>query len=301
MDLKQLEYIIKIAEENNITRAAEKLFITQSALNQQLLRLEKELEAPLFHRERNNWSLTEAGTVYIENAHKILNIKKDTYNRIHDITSSQKGTLSVGFTSGRGIAMFTSVYPSFHQHYPEIVVEPLEMNVKKLQEKISAGTLDIAFLTLGPKNFTSDHYITIYSEEILLMIPKGHPLGTMAAPEGEPFAELDISNLRYEPFVLMNRDSTLRPIIDDIFQEAGVLPNVLFETTNNATVLTMIQTNLCCGLIPYYYIKKGHEGMACFSLPSHPSWDIVACYGKNRYLSKAAKDFIDLVCQLWKG
>ena len=55
MDLKQIEYILKIAEENNITHAAEKLFITQPALNQQLLKLEKELGTPLFHRSRSNW------------------------------------------------------------------------------------------------------------------------------------------------------------------------------------------------------------------------------------------------------
>ena len=59
MDTKQIEYILKIAEENNITKAAEKLFITQSALNQQLLKLEKELGTPLFHRSRTNWRLTE--------------------------------------------------------------------------------------------------------------------------------------------------------------------------------------------------------------------------------------------------
>ena len=58
MDTKQIEYIIKIAEENNITRAASKLYITQSALNQQLIKLEKELGTPLFHRSRTNWHLT---------------------------------------------------------------------------------------------------------------------------------------------------------------------------------------------------------------------------------------------------
>ena len=68
MDTKQIEYILKIAEENNITKAAEKLFITQSALNQQLLKLEKELGTPLFHRSRANWRLTEAGEIYIEGA-----------------------------------------------------------------------------------------------------------------------------------------------------------------------------------------------------------------------------------------
>ena len=71
MDTRQIEYILQIAEENNITKAAEKLFITQSALNQQLLKLEKELGTPLFHRSRTNWRLTEAGK-FISRVQKLL-------------------------------------------------------------------------------------------------------------------------------------------------------------------------------------------------------------------------------------
>ena len=63
MDLKQIEYILKIAEEQNITHAAEKLFITQSALNQQLLKLEKELGTPLFYRSRTDWHPTPAKSI----------------------------------------------------------------------------------------------------------------------------------------------------------------------------------------------------------------------------------------------
>ncbi len=81
MDTKQIEYILKIAEENNITKAADKLYITQSALNQQLLKLEKELGTPLFHRSRVNWRPTEAGEVYLRNARQILRLKKDTDQR----------------------------------------------------------------------------------------------------------------------------------------------------------------------------------------------------------------------------
>ena len=65
MELKQLEYIVKIAEERNVTKAAEKMYITQSALNQQLLKLEKELGSQLFYRSRTNWKLTEIGEIYI--------------------------------------------------------------------------------------------------------------------------------------------------------------------------------------------------------------------------------------------
>ena len=110
MDLRQLEYIVQIAEENNITRAAEKLYITQSALNQQLLKLEKELGVPLFHRSRTDWHPTEAGEIYLSAARKMLQNEKDTYYRIHDLAEIQKGQLSVGFTPGRGIIMFSHYF-----------------------------------------------------------------------------------------------------------------------------------------------------------------------------------------------
>ena len=89
MDLKQIEYIVKIAEEENITHAAEKLFITQSALNQQLLKLEKELGTPLFYRSRTDWHPTPAGEIYLDAAREILSIKKDAYDKIHDFSKIQ--------------------------------------------------------------------------------------------------------------------------------------------------------------------------------------------------------------------
>ena len=98
MDLKQIEYILKIAEEQNITHAAEKLFITQSALNQQLLKLEKELGTPLFYRSRTDWHPTPAGEIYLNAAKDILLIKKNAYNQIHDLCEAQKGHITLGFT-----------------------------------------------------------------------------------------------------------------------------------------------------------------------------------------------------------
>lgn len=299
MDTKQIEYIVKIAEENNITRAAEKLYITQSALNQQLLKLEKELGTPLFHRSRTNWRPTQAGEVYLSNAREILRLKKMAYSQICDIAAIKRGKLSIGFTPGRGIRMFTGVYPDFHRQYPDIIVEPVEKSVRELQAMISDDSLDICFLTLSENNKTSDTYIDLLTEEIILAIPLGHPLGSLAAPPEKPLAVLALKELQYEPFVLMDKNSTMRSLVDSVFEEAGFTPNVLFETKNNNTISTMIQTNLCCGLVPYYYIKDGHDGMACFSLPSHPTWKISACHKRDGYLSDAAKCFIQLAKEYW--
>lgn len=126
MELKQLEYIIQIAEDNNITRAAEKLFITQSALNQQLLKLENELGTQLFVRARNNWHLTQAGAIYVENAKSILLIKKETYNKINDLLEIKEGTIKIGLTPERGTDMFAAIYPGFIINIPKSRSSPLK-------------------------------------------------------------------------------------------------------------------------------------------------------------------------------
>ena len=301
MDVKQIEYIVKIADERSITHAAEKLYLTQSALNQQLLRLEKELGSPLFYRTKADWRPTPVGEVYLEAAREILRIKKRAYNLIGDMTDTKKGRLAVGFTPGRGGEMFTHVYPAFHQHFPDTVVEPHELSVHRQQAMISQGDLDIGFQTLALRQRTKDEYITLGREELVLAIPSGHPLGAQAAPAGEPLSVLDLAQLKFEPFVLMYKESTNRPIVDEIFRGSGFAPNVLFETSSNQTIISMIQARLCCGIVPWHYVKKHPDGVSCFALPAHPSWDIVASYQKNSYLSSPARHFIRLAKEFWLG
>lgn len=299
MDIKQIEYIVKIADEHSITHAAEKLFLTQSALNQQLLRLEKDLGAQLFYRSKSDWRPTPVGEVYLAGAREMLRIKKRTYNIISDMTASKRGRLSIGFTPGRGSEMFTHVYPGFHQAYPETILEPHELSVHRQQELIARGDLDIGFQTLSLRQRTGDEYILLGSEELVLAIPSGHPLSAQAAPAGEPLTVLDISLLQYEPFVLMYQESTTRAIINEIFRQSGFVPNVLFETSSNQTIISMIQSRLCCGVVPWHYVKNRPEGVSCFAFASHPTWDIVASYQKNTYLSDSAKYFIELVREFW--
>lgn len=302
MDLKQIEYIVKIDDEHSITRAAEKLFVTQSALNQQLLRLEKELGAPLFHRSKVDMRPTEIGQVYLDNAREILRIKQRTYNLINDMTDAKKGRLSIGFTPGRGSEMFTHVYPSFHQAYPNVIVEPHELSVHRQQQMISQGNLDIGFQTLSERQRTDSEYIKLGEEEIFLLVPSIHPAAEQLAATQTASAPFPIANLtlfQYEPFVLMYKESTIRAITDEIFRKSGFTPNVLFETASNNTVLSMIEANLCCGVVPEYYVRRLPKVISCFAFPTHPSWDIVANYRKNGYLSEAAKYFIELVRNFW--
>lgn len=271
MDTKQLEYILKIAEENNITRAAEKLFITQSALNQQLLKLEKELGTPLFHRSRTDWRLTEAGQVYVDGAREVMKIKKRIYSHIYDLSDARQGCLTLGLTPGRGLQVFTAVYPRLHQEFPNLEVRPIEMRVRDQQTAIANDSIDVGFMTLQEADRTNDSYLTLGSEELVVIISARHPLAAHAAAPGAPLAIIDMEQLRYEPFVMMDSTSTLRMVCDRIFAAAGFTPRVLFETNNTGSIATMVESTLCCGIIPWYYARRHSERVAYFALASHPS------------------------------
>lgn len=301
MDLKQIEYILKIAEENNITHAAEKLFMTQSALNQQLLKLEKELETPLFYRSRTDWRPTPAGEVYLEAAQKILMIKQDAYNQIYDMNQIQKGRISIGFTPSRGITMFTQIYPAFHAKHPNITVEPIELSVNEQQLRLLSGQLDIGFVTLTDNQKKNGlKYQPLASEELVLAVPTdlvtvlGYDSLLSPVQDSSVFPVCDLSRFREEPFVLMRKSSTVRALTDDIFKQAGFVPHLLFETTNNRAILSLIHARICCGILPMYYVDTADKNVTYFTFPEHPVWEIAAVYRKDHYITKAAKEFISL-------
>ena len=299
MDLWQIEHIIKIAEEKSITKAAEKLFLTQSALNQQLLKLEHELGTSLFKRSKANLTPTKAGEIYLEGAKDILRIKKRTYSRIADLTDGNKGHITVGFTPGRGPNLLTKIYPIFHKNYPNTIVEPRELSVAKQQPLVASGDLDLGFMTLFPSQRTSDEYVKLYSEEIFIAIPEGHAVNKYAV-EKDGFTSIPFFALKDESFILMNKDATLRSILNQIFRDAQFIPNVLFETANNSTIMEMVKTGICCGIVSNYTVQQYQNcGIKYYSFPTPLYWDVVVSYPKGVPLSKASKLFIQYAKEYW--
>ncbi len=300
MNLKELEYIVAIASEGTLTRAAEKLFITPSALTQQLVHLEKEIGTPLFIRSRSGWTPTEAGAIYLKSAREMLNMKQEVYKQLQDLVQIKKGKLSVGFPPDRAAAMFTTIYPDFHKEYPGITVNVCEISVRKQQQMIARGLLDLGFVTLCQCQETDDKYIYINTEELLLAVPSIHPLcERVTTTSGRPYPEIDLKHFRHEPFARMYPESTIRSFSDRMFQQAGFQPTVLFETSSCRTILQMIQANLCCSLLPSIYARQTWDNVTFFSLPSHPTRNLAVRYKKGSYLSQPARYLIQLGRKYW--
>ena len=109
MNFKILEYIVAIAETGSVTKAADRLFISQSGLNQQLIKIETELGTPLFHRSKKEMRPTHAGLIYIENARRILKMAQNCVSQINDLSENPRGTISYGLPYEHGADLFISI------------------------------------------------------------------------------------------------------------------------------------------------------------------------------------------------
>ena len=299
MDVKQMTYILTIAQEGGISKAAAKLFITQSALDQQRLKLEHELGTRLFFRSRSSFALTEAGRVYVEYARRMLELKNEAYRIIHDIAGRRRGTLSLAFAPERGMEMFMAVYPRFYQSYPEVTVTPREISVRRQLEMLAGDELDLGFISRPEGEVPGLTCVPLLREEFLLITPRSHPLAARAAPPGAPLTVLDTECLWDLTFCLIYRSSTQREVIDPLFERAGRKPNLFLETASNRANVSMVQKGLSCSIVPAYYVQ-GVEDVACFRLSAHPAWTVSACYRRNRYLSKSAQYFIALAAAYFR-
>ena len=298
MDTRQMEYIIQISEERSITKAAEKLFITQSALNQQLQKLEKELGLPLFVRTRSDWQLTPAGEVYVNTARQILNLKKDAYSQIQDLKESGNRRITLGLIPERGVNMFTAIYPEFHRTFPDIRIEPVECNVRTMQNFITRNELDLGLITLSPAQKDENTYIHMEDEEIFLAVPVSHPLAHLGSTDAETAPEISLSRFSEDPFILITRRSTMFQLEESLFAEAGFQPQILFSTSSNVSKYRMVLAEVGCALLPGFFAEPD-PGLRYFRLDGRPSWEVTMCCRKDAYLSQAEQYFLELCQKYW--
>lgn len=298
MNTKQMEYIVKIAETRSITKAAQELFITQSALDQQLLKLEKELKTKLFVRSKQHLTLTPPGSVYVSYAKKILALKKEAYAIIGDISQRVSGTLSMGLTPERGIEMFMAVYPEFYKRYPAVSVIPREIRVRSQLEMLRAGDLDIGFMTMSKKELgeLSMEYVRILSEHFVIAVPEKYAVAQEAREKR--LTKIPLTMLRSLPFAMMFDDSTQRGLVDPLFERAGFKPNLILKTASNYTLLKMVENGLCCSIFPEYYAAP-NDKISFFRLDAETSWELVACYRRDKYITNAAHEFIKMASDFW--
>jgi len=290
MELRQLQYAVQIAAERNFSRAAEKLHIAQPSLSQQLSKLEKEIGVLLFQRSTNSVELTHAGSVFIEKAQKILDMAEQLRQEMEDISQMRRGRLVIGSLPMTGSHVLPLVLPAFQAQYPNIEVMLTEDTSANLEHLTASGQTDLSLLSL-PLQDPALAWLPILEEELVLALPRQHPLAQAAG------AEVDPASLANEPFILLKKGQGFRQITLDLCAQSGFVPRIVFESTNIETVQSLVAAGMGIAIVPSMVSRSRSNSFTPVytALAGKPTRTLVIAYRKGRYLSKAAEAFIGSV------
>ncbi len=293
MNIRPLSYIVAIAEEQTISRAAKRLFISRPALNHFLIALENELGTPLFKRIQKKMIPTHAGTVYIDAARRMIDIQKQAYRLIADISEGAEGSLSMGVSREVGVGMLKEVFPAFNRKFPNFKLDLVEGTARQLEQAVQIGRIDLA--VMGCRSTPSGlRHMSCIQNEIVIVLPPGHRLGELAAPPGEPYRPLDLRLLEKDPFVLICRDTNIRDLCDRHFAKAGVRPHIIMECSMSTVAYSMVRQGVGASILMEHQTSPV-DGVHCFSLQPKEFWSQGITYRKGMRFTGVEEAFIAMV------
>ena len=303
METRTLYYVLCVAEEKNISKAAEKLFITQPTLSQHINKLEKNIGVQLFDRNTTPLTLTYAGEKFVEIASRILEAEKELIQEMEDINGLCKGRLTIGISPIHGSSLLPTILPKYKERFPNIEIVLVEENAHKLEELAERGKTDITITNLPIQN-PNLMYDTLALDEVMLAVPRNF-LTTNFNNDLDKFYQekIDIDILKECPFLLLKPGHKVRQISDMIFNEKGISPRIVLESISIETLYELSSIGMGVTFIPKNLIPQQNMNentpLYFFSLESTLSnYCMVAIYNKHRHLPMAAKKFISLVKEI---
>ena len=251
MDIRQFQYILTIAEEQNITRAAEKLYITRSALNYSLLNAEKELGFPIFKRLSNCLVPTYAGQVYLSHVERILADYREMQHSVKAVSDATNQKIGLGITIGNGQRVFQRVFPIFHQIYPNITFHLLEDTVQMLEAELLEGNIDLAFfggVSTDPQHI--DCHIIGSAGSLVLALRRDNPLIKAYGLDPDSSTPVDLKLFAKEYYIGMHPSNALSKHIKTLFSAAGFTPKIMMECTLVNMIAEFVSQGAGLGFLP---------------------------------------------------
>ncbi|MFF4393031.1 LysR family transcriptional regulator [Streptomyces sp. NPDC001552] len=232
MELRQLHYFLTVAEELHFGRAAERLHIVQSAVSQQLRRLERELGTELFARSTRVVRLTEAGSRLLPYAREMLALQVRAREAIDELRAEQAATVRLGTSSGLG-AWLDAVLTAFTRRTAHAQLELVTGSTEERLSQVRAGDLDAALLH-GERTDPGLEFLPLWRDALMAALPAGHEL---AARETVALARLAELPLRLCP---RSRNPALHDLVMRSCRAAGYTPLLGPDFTNDQDTLAAI-------------------------------------------------------------
>lgn len=257
MELRHLRYFVAVAEEGNVTRAAEKLGIGQPPLSQQILAFERELGVQLFHRTGHGVVATEAGRVLLVDAKRLLEDAQHAILNAQRAGRGETGHLNLGFTASAAFhPTVRSLIRAYRGAYPGVGLTLSEGSTAQLLAMLEEGRMDLAFLRPGRHSFAGMTLHEVAEEALKAVLPRHHPLAKRR--------RIPLSGLSEESFVLIPREAS--PMLHDEIvgacRQAGFEPLAGQQAPQLSSVVSLVAAGFGVSLVPASVSQFHAEGVA---------------------------------------
>ena len=303
-----MDYIYEVYQKRSFSKAAQKLFISQSSLSLTIKRAEEKIGMPIFDRSTYPIQLTEFGTLYINAVEDIRSITQGLTDYIHDVNHLQKGQLSVGASNFFGTYLIAPAVSLFKKQYPNISVKMHEGQTTDLQSKLTNGSIDllVSNWTLDPAAF---HREFLFTEQLLLAVPRGlmdsplcqESVVTAEDLEGERFRQIpgvSLKQFAQIPFVGMRQGNDSRTRMEMMFADAGVQPQWVLELDQASTAYHLVCDGMGASVVANTIIRAmGVQPNVILYKLDHPQArrDVAIYTRKVSYVTRTMDAFIQIL------
>ncbi|MDR7313906.1 LysR family transcriptional regulator [Brevibacillus nitrificans] len=285
MELRQVRYVLAVAEERSFSRAANRLHLAQPSLSQQIAKLEKLLGVSLFHRLPQHVELTDAGQRFVQVAQTLVDMSEGLEREMRAYAIGESGKLLVGSLPITGAYVLPRVISAFTKQFPGVELQLMEDTSSHLEQLLVRGKIDVSLLTM-PISDPSLEIIPAINEEIFLALPPSHPLADRK--------EIDLAEVADQPFILLKEGQGFRTISLRLCEQAGFRPRIVFESSNIQTVQSLVAAGMGLSFAPKMItLAPGTvEPPVYVRMTTKPYRTLVVAYRKDRPLSRPAEVFV---------
>jgi DNA-binding transcriptional LysR family regulator len=241
VQLHQLRYMVCVAEEGRFTRAAARLHVAQPSISSAVAALEQELGVPLFHRDRNQVTLTGAGEVFLPWARQILADCESGSAAVRDLLGLRRGRLAVGATPSLTTNLLPPVLARFHTDHPGVELTVHEAGSQELVDRLGKGEMDLAVVIL-PLDRPWVESTALLEEELVLAVDRRHPLAHRRS--------IRVAELEHVPLVMFKDGYDLREATLMACRQAGFAPVMAMQGLEMDGALALAAAGVAAAVVP---------------------------------------------------
>src|SRR5215467_4521825 len=281
MDISQLEVFLAVAREGSFSRAADKLYRTQSAVSQAVRKLEKEIGEPLFDRSSRDGLLTDAGRVLQEYAERLLNLRDSAQEALIELRELQKGKLAIAANEFTALYLLP-VLAEFRRLHPMIKITVQRALGSRIPDDLLRHNVEMGVLTYDPQEPLLRSVI-VYLDELIFVVPPTHPL---ASEE-----QVSIRQLGTEVFVAHIVSSPYREKVIEAFRRHKTPLHMNVELPTLQSITRFVAMGNGVALVPEISVESE---LARGELVSIPVRELRLVYRKEAGLSHAGRAFLQV-------